>query len=89
MRPNPDTVAILRRMDPAELLLALYRQGSALSRPPGESRDDWDERTMTVIMAGAYKARVAAGAQVFTRSEINDSIRWLQDHGFRSGRFDA
>lgn len=85
-RMSPAAYGALQRMDPAELLETLFQQGSHLSRMPHESRDDWEERTMKVIMAGAHKARVAYGASVFTLTEVNDSIRWLHSNGFKTGR---
>ncbi len=83
MRLNPDSVALLKRMDPAEILLWLALNGQHyIPERAFATKEEMLAAERRVMLAAGHKARLAAGRPTFTKGEVDDSRRWLKDNGF-------
>lgn len=85
MKLAPDTVAMLRRMDPAEIVVWLALHGATYQGTVDDFGGDKAaliEAEKRTVLAGGHKARVAAGRPTFQKHEIDDSRRWLKANGF-------
>jgi hypothetical protein len=75
MTLHPELIAMLKRMDPEELVKAAPT-ATTLTLQLGEGRIDPKE----MALGGAHKLRIEFCTN-FTADEVDASLLWLEEHG--------